>query len=179
MYNSIVASYGNTVYQSSELDVGTNYDYTYDGYLYGYITTASIMKFNVQTAITGKTILEAKLRLYEYMFPGDPIGQYRLGAIATSWDPATITYNNSTNMQYYLNSQIDFSAIYSTVVPLEFNVTATVQNWANGTYTNYGFKIWDSNPQLPGQTSYQATSIESLEIRSDDTRRPQLYIRYH
>ena len=179
MFNSRDATVGNTVYQGAENAVGYNYYYDFQGYLFGYIGAASALKFNVQPTISGKTILEAKLILYEYYLPGDMQGTFRLAAIASSWSASTITWNSWTSgMSYYTSITRDFAALASSAVPIELDVTAIVQNWANGTFANNGFQIWDPNPALPGYESYQALGIESLEQWTATGRRPRLYIRY-
>jgi hypothetical protein len=179
LFNSRDASVGNTVYQGAENAVGYNYFYDFQGYLFGYIGAASVMKFNVQSQISGKTIVEATLILYEYYLPGDFQGTFRMAAIQSSWNPSTITWNTwANNMTHYTSGTRDFVAPASSAVPIELDVTPIVQNWANGTLANNGFQIWDPDPSLPGFESYQTLGIQSLERWSSASRRPQLYIRY-
>jgi len=177
MNNSTNTAVANTVYSNSELAVGTDFFYTIVG-TFNYIQTASVMRFDVQSAISGKSILEAKLRFYQRILPGDFAGRFRLAAIATNWSPSTITWNTFMSMNYWTDYVFNFQALATTVVPFEFDVTAIVQTWANGTRTNYGFQIWEPSPSAPGYESYQAPSIQSLEVYNATNQRPQLYLRY-
>jgi hypothetical protein len=175
--SSSIQSDANTVYPNGTLGVGTDFFYYIGGY--EYLQVASLMKFNVQSTIAGKSILEAKLLLHEYILPADFIGIYRLAAISTSWNPSTVTWNIFMNqMGHYAASAVNFRAIATTDIPLELDVTAIVQKWANGEYSNYGFQIWDPSPINPGYESYQVTDFQSLEVYYDSAQRPKLYIRY-
>jgi hypothetical protein len=177
MKSSADASKANTVFRTSELSVGTSYFYTFFG-TFNYLQTASVMKFDVQSAIAGKTIVEATLRLHQYQLPGDFSGDFSLAAVQTGWNTNSITWNVFMGMNHYPESRIPFEAIASTVVPLEFDVRAIVQNWANGAFANNGFQIWERAPIPPGSESYQATTIQSMDVYNSVTRRPQLFIRW-
>lgn len=178
MYNSRDASKGNTVFGNADNIVGYQFYYDFEGNLFGYIGYASLLKFDVQSQIAGKTILEARLVLYQYALPGDPIGTFRLAAVLSSWNPSSITWNIWQGMSYYLAGTTDFAALPTTAVPLEFDVTQIVQNWANGTFANNGFQIWDPAVTAPGYESYQTVGIESREVYNNLSRRPALYIRW-
>ena len=180
VFNSRDPSNQRTVWSNSQLAVGSSFVYDPDGGLFGFIRTASLMKFDVQSAIAGKTIIEAKLRLYELALPTLWDGSFRLAAVATNWNPSTITWDTwyTQNWQIYVDGQQSFSAIASSTVPLEFDVTTIVQNWANQTMVNNGFQIWEPNFADPGYTAGTQTDIQSRELYNAPTMRPQLFIRY-
>jgi hypothetical protein len=169
--NSAAPADANTVFANySGAIVGTNYAYTYYGALSSYFTFWTAMRFNVQSAIAGKTIVQAQLLLYESVLPADYSGQFRLGAISSSWNPSTITWDNwSSTVTVYTASTFNFTAKPTTSVPITFDVTAIVQSWANGSWNDYGFLIWEPSRVAPGATSLQATSFSD----------PQLHIVYH
>ena len=175
MFNSDDAAIANTVYSSSELGVGTNYYYRMDEG-YNEIRRASLLKFDVQSMIALKTILEAKLILYQKILPGDFAGEFQLAAIKSNWDPSTTTWNTRPN--YYTSNSVSFAALPTTEIALQLDVTAIVQNWANGTWAVYGFQLWEPKPVAPGVESYQAVTFESLETTTNISRRPQLFLRY-
>jgi hypothetical protein len=177
MYNSQDATVADRVFPSAENAVGYNYFYNIFG-LSGIIGAASLLKFDVQSTITGKTILEAKLILYQQYLPGDFRGTFRVSAVASSWNAGTVTWNAWSRMNSYGPGTVDFSALPSSVVPLELDITDIVKNWASGVFANNGLQLWDPLSVPPGQESYQAVGFYSLENAGTASKRPQLYIRY-
>ncbi len=93
-----------------------------------------LVEFNLST-ISGATINSAYIDLYsQYNSPNDSFGIYRITA---SWGEMTVTWNNQP---------AHFATAYAEVnVPgpgwYKFNVKTLVQQWASGTYVNYGFKL--------------------------------------
>jgi fibronectin type III domain protein len=163
---------------SAELDVGSKYFYRTGGD-YTALQYASLMKFDVQSVIAGKTILEATLSLYQFVLPADFDGQFKLAAIQTSWDPSTISWKTWSDMgEPYPDGHLDFAALQPVETPLEFDVTGIVQKWADGTLENNGFQIWEPSPVPPGHDSNQALEIQSLEVFRGEGTRPQLFIHY-
>lgn len=167
-----------TVYPIGENSVGNNYYYT-AGTLTNILETASLMKFDVQTQINGKTIVEAQLILFELGPPQDLNGTFQVAAIFSPWNPATITWNLYAAMSRYTGNAVNFTGTSTTTYGQRiFNVTGIVQNWANGTFVNNGFLLFDEAPTIWAYASYQILAFESLEYNSNTARRPQLYIRY-
>jgi fibronectin type III domain protein len=163
---------------SAELDVGSKYFYRTGGD-YTALQYASLMKFDVQSVIAGKTILEATLSLYQFVLPADFDGHFKLAAIQTSWDPSTTSWKTWSAMgEPYPDGRLDFAALQPVETPLEFDVTAIVQKWADGTLENNGFQIWEPSPVPPGHDSNQALEIQSLEVFRGEGTRPQLFIHY-
>jgi hypothetical protein len=166
------------MFSSSELGVGTNYHYRPDGG-YDILWRSSLLKFDVQSMIALKTILEAKLIVYQKTLPADFSGSFQVAATKTSWDPSTITWKIwSTQMQHYTTNTINFSALATTTTPLQFDVTSIVQNWANGTWAVGGFQIWEPIPAAPGIDANQAVTFEGLDVSTSNARRPQLFLRF-
>jgi hypothetical protein len=179
MDNSADTRVAGNVYSGNELAVGTDYFYRIDG-SYDFIEHASLFKFDLQSDIAGKTIDTAIVSLYEYILPGDPGATYEFAAIATGWNPATVTWNKwVSSMQYYNSHLLYFKSIGTTSVAHTFEVAAIVRGWANGSLSNNGFQIWEPYPAAPGYESYQSTEIQSLEVYRNSSQRPQIFIRYH
>jgi hypothetical protein len=180
MLNSTNPLQANSVFRTSALGVGSEYTRTFV-FSVEFIRQASLMKFDVQSTITGKTILEAKLRLVQTLVPPDRNGRFRLNAVGASWNPSTITWNLWSSMARQTAGQVDFVAVGSTVTPIELDVTTIVQKWADGSLGNHGFQIWEPNPVVPSlppsSAARQTAVIHSLET-GGPPRRPQLIIRY-
>ena len=102
------------------------------------IAYASAVQFNT-SSLSGKTIESATLNL-EARSP--PVGYYqrnfRIGAIASSWSASTLTWNKMKSFAYQPASWMSFSHPIFSGQDYPINLKAIVQNWANGTYSNYG-----------------------------------------
>jgi len=60
---------------------------------------------------------------------------------------------------------------------MEFDVASAVQDWADGTRANRGFRIRDMNDLVfPYAIRFRLVSVESLEYWKGTGRRPQLYL---
>jgi len=174
------ASKANQVVSNYPVTVGCWFSYTFDGiYLFNWCFF-SLLKFDVQSQIQGRTIKKATLRLHVYQLRGDiaQSPQLRLSAMASYWNPATITFNSYKNMQIYLSGQVVKYHPNSSVLPIDFDVTTIVQSWANGTMYNYGFTIEPYNVIFPGYSSYQTTDFQSLEYWWNSTQRPLLIVEF-
>lgn len=176
-YSDADAAAANTVYSNTDDVVG--YNYVYDAFGgYSLNAFASLLQFTLPSQIQGKTVVQATLRLYEYALPGDFSGTYEAVPVLSAWDPSTVTWNSAGNLSYGNSLAVPFTALTSTAVPLEIDVTAMVQSWANGSIPNDGIALFPTNLSAPGYTSLQAVGLESLEYYLDPTHRPQLYIKY-
>ncbi len=175
--SDVYPNYANTVYANpSGTGVGVFWAYNAFLGLQDFIDNRTVLAFNIQSTIAGKTINRAILRLYPYELAGDFNTTYNVCALAGSWSPSTITWNNQPNV---------YSAVWKTVSPptflsavLEVDVTDMVQYWANGTWGNYGFILYDSKFVFPYATLIRTTWFESLAYYTNANRRPQLYLEY-
>lgn len=124
------------------------------------------------SSLNGKTIDSATLNLETLTAPVGSYPQgFEIGAVATSWTPSTLTWNATSNFQYYKDSWQSFS--YPTYSGQEYNIdlTDTVQNWADGIYYNYGLIIESTN------MSYYPGNITSFD--SYNFYKPTLTVAYH
>jgi hypothetical protein len=178
-YSSADPNVANTVFASGDLPVGINYFYTFIG-TWDFLWWSSALKFDVQSQIAGRNISKATLRLYVYMLRGEfsITPQIQMNAIASDWNPNTLTYHVYENMQIYLDGQVVKDAPVSAVVPFDFDVTYIVQQWASGNWPNYGFLLQPLNHVNLYTNSLQATSFQSLEYYNNSNQRPQLLIEF-
>jgi hypothetical protein len=183
MISSIAAqsNLANTVYSSTELGVGIDYGWLiYGGY--NYLYTATAIKFDIQSQISGRSIKSATLRLYVYSLRGDfsLTPKIRVNAFAGNWSPSTLTYNSWSTMSIYTpTGQVEINAPSSSSIPLDFDVTTIVKNWASGSWTNYGFSLSPQNHYYPNYSSLQTTYFQSLEKYYSSNQRPQIIIQFN
>jgi hypothetical protein len=173
-YNSLNPNVQSTAYSNADLAVGHDFIYNL---LYGYddLAMASLLWFNVVPTISGKTIVRATLRLYPRVLPGDWNTVFRVYALAGSWS-TSVTWNSCPN--WYVSPYAQQDPPVTTIVPVEWDVTQIVQRWANGTWSDYGFIVWDPN-YIPSYTpALRITSFESMNVYNSLDRRPALEIEY-
>jgi chitodextrinase len=173
IYSTTDANAAYTPYPKGDISVGCNW--VYGEYQNDWVCAETLLKFDVQAQVGGKTILSAKLRLYPYILPANLETTYAASAMAGSWSPATLTFANRP--QHYIGGTVYADPPVTTAVPVEFDVTEIAQFWADGGANN-GFAVYDTDYDFPWETALRATSFESSDAYSSTARRPQLYIEY-
>jgi hypothetical protein len=173
-----IPSWANTVYSSTDLVVGYDFFENFGGY--DYLTAVSLLKFNIQPQLAGRSIARATLRLHVYILRGDfsITPRIRLNALSTDWNPNTITWNIWQTMHHYLAGEVTLNAPSSGALPVDFDVTTIVRNWASGTFNNYGLQLFPEGHLYPWYSSLQATHFQSLETYNSLSMRPQLIIEF-
>ena len=170
--SNVNTTWQNNNYPGGDIAVGCNWEYSFVTGLQTYVCGATELYFNIDSLIDGKNIISATLKLYPYILPADFNDTYQIRAIAQDWDPSSVTYANQPNV--FTSPVIIVNPPTTTAIPMEFDVTNIVQSWANGTRTNYGFQLSNTNVVFPLANVLRSTSIESLEVNNGSTRRPQL-----
>lgn len=168
-------SWANSVDRTGLIGVGYNFavgQFRTD-FVYG---SAAIQFGTLQSQIAGSQIASATLRLYPSILPADRNSTYAVNAFAAPWNSLTITANNQPNT--LASFQSTQSPPFTTVLPVEFDVTQIVRNWANGTWANYGLLVHDLTNTLPSYSALRATEFESADSFSNTSRRPQIFIRF-
>ncbi len=173
-YSSLDEGVSNTAY--SNADLGTGCDFLFN-MMYGYDTLsyASLIWFNVNPTILGKTIIRATLKLYPHVLPGDWNTVYRVYALSGSWT-ASVTWSTCPN--WYSTPYAQQNPPVTTEVPVEWDVTQIVQRWADSSWGNYGFVVWDPNWTPQYTPALRITSFESMDVYYALSRRPALEIEY-
>ena len=96
------------------------------------------------SAIQGKTVLSAKLKLYQYS--GNDYwssGKTNIARITSAWDESTLCWNlQPTSTGSYLTADVAPPGIGTWT---NWDITTLVQQWAAGTYTNNGLYVANKN----------------------------------
>ncbi len=114
------------------------------------------------TNISGQSIKKAELRLYPSTLAADRNTTYSVGAVTSSWGTG-ITFAQSENMQVHSTSVVNKAPPSTAAVAWVVDVTTTVQNWANGTWANNGFMLYDNTSAYPGNTVLRITEFVGIE----------------
>jgi len=179
MISSVDSSRANTVYSGNDLAVGCNWVYSSITGTQDFVCTSSLIWFDIDSVIGGRTIHEAKLRLSIYVLPADLGTQYALWAVYSGWNTATVTWNSMPSA--YVGSERRMSPPVTGALPIEIDVTDIVQNWASGAWNNRGFLFEDTNFTFPYATVLRSTGLCSIEYYADcggAAARPRLHLVY-
>lgn len=164
---SLDASYENTAYPGSFPQVGCNwtYDWLFESYTQNFVCGQSVFNFDL-SSLVGKTILGATLTLKTDLAPLDSSRQYRMSAVATPWEPSTLTWNwTMNNLQYYTASSVSFDPPLYAGQELVFDVTQTVQNWVDLSWGSYGFLLEMPDLLFPYDTRFQVSQFDFPTLR--------------
>ena len=168
------ASLENNNYTDSDIAVGCNWVFGVVTGIQDYVCAASLLYFDIDSLIDGKNIIAARLLLQPYILPADLNDTYKIRAVAQNWSPATVTYTNQPNV--FVDPAIVINPPTTAAVPMEFDVTEIIQNWADGTYPNFGLHVSNTNFSFPFDSVLRATAVQSLEVFSQSNLRPTLEI---
>jgi hypothetical protein len=128
-------------------------------------TRETLIQFDLSSIPRGTQINAAYLKLYSNYNPKfRPDAATRAYAILGSWNRTT-TWNTRPP---HASSYEDSTVVKNTRQYFQWNVTALVQDWVNGTETNYGVKIRSEG----GGSLYFSSSKSS-------SNKPILYIQYN
>ena len=146
---------------------------------YGTVGTGTGFKFDVSSQVAGRTVKKATLRLYVT----DPPREFsvrpelRLNAFASGWDPATLSWNVWSALACQTAGEVRLPAP-AAAGSLDFDVTTIVQNWASGTWGNYGLRLMVDRPDAGAMGRISTTWFSSLEVYTGSTERPQIVIEF-
>jgi len=102
-----------------------------------------LIKFDVTSIPTGSTIVSAKLYLYYYDYDynnPDAHSVLELYRMTSNWDEDTVTWNTRPVYSVLTTS----ATVPSSFAWIDWDVTSDIQNFVDGTVSNYGWKIHDS-----------------------------------
>jgi hypothetical protein len=167
--NGNVTSDGNTVFQTGEDGAGCN---TINGSNSAFFCVSTAFQFSgFASAVAGRTITGAVLRLSPASLAGDFGTTHAINAFAGSWSPTSITWNNQPLI--YTAQENDHPPP-TALVQVDYDVTGIVQLWANGTWVNNGLLLRDLSG--PSYNSVRVTYFWSVDYYSNPAFRPQLII---
>ena len=131
----------------------------------------TLIRFDLSSVPSGAMINSANLNLHYYLFgDSDPVGRpLQAHRITASWSEDTVTWNNQPGY--------DATPVASTPAPasygwIQWDVRGDAQDFINGTYSNYGWKVMDFAP-----TNNSMIYFRSKEY-ADSNYAPYLEVEY-
>lgn len=117
-------------------------------------------------------VLSATLRLYRNSTNINGTRNYRSSRITQSWDETTLTYSNQPATTTGAEDNRSYS---NTGSPdwREWTVTTHVQGFLDGSYTNYGWMLWDT-----GSTPASGSNTAWYSTKEASSNNPELVITY-
>ncbi|MBS1150760.1 MAG: Ig protein, partial [Myxococcaceae bacterium] len=188
MYSSLVPARQTTVYptvamfSNPAVAVGCSWFYSPAiGFAPEHIDAAcsrALIKFDL-SSLAGKTIVSAKLRLQTSIYGvGYVPRRWTIFALATAWNGASVTWNNSTNFLHYVYSQSIHDPPTFGGQLFELEQTTTVQNWVGGSYVNQGYELGLTSMLLPNVNTVSLDQFEFHSAEDPGGRGPKLVVTY-
>lgn len=129
----------------------------------------SLVKFDTSSLSSGTSVIKATLRLF--MNDDPPSSRsYDLYRITSAWNENTVNWTSKPTTAPGTTDSTDTEITPN--VWLEWDVTPDVQEFINGTFTNYGWMIQDSSEEAASGQQGQFKSSED----GTESKRPQLVV---
>lgn len=140
-----------------------------------FLDSISFLKFTIPP-LPVTTVDSAKLRLYVFTKTGTVPSPIVVNRVASAYDNATVTYD--TMPPYTATSAMINIASSDVLSYVEIDVTATVNQWLNGTFVNNGIALTNSDGttsvQIGGQSIGEAFEPQLIITYSEGPVGPQL-----
>jgi len=131
------------------------------------------VKFDLSSIPTDVRVTDADLKLYQYSANGTDnfvIGLYK---ITNDWDESTIDWDPQPTSSTDAEITIDITA--AAITWKSWDIDTLVQGWLDGTNTNYGMVLKDTDESSVNTIAYFYTS----DYTTDTTKCPILEIDYY
>jgi hypothetical protein len=158
--------YTSSQVSSPNLRVGT-----YDGYH----VARSFLRFTT-SQLAGRRITSARLRLYNFQSLTCTGSAIRVAPIRASWSSSTLTWANQPTVDNdrSVTSKAAYGYTGCSSAYVSFDVTSTVQRWADG-YPNYGLRLAaDLETSASGWRRYRSANYASGDVSVE----PHLVVTY-
>ena len=136
------------------------------------------LRFDVQSQIAGRDVAKATLRLDTLWVRPDltVTPQIRVRAFQDDWNPAGVNWTVWAGLACHTTGEAQ-AAAPSAEVPVDFDVTSIVRNWASASWGSYGLKVMVDDA-YPGRPSNAITSFQSLGSNRSASQVPRLIVEF-
>jgi hypothetical protein len=131
------------------------------------------IKFDLSTVPANAVVVYADLKLYHYGGPGTDDFTIGLYNVTSAWDESTITWNLQPT--YSVDAETTSDITISATTWGSWDIDTLVQTWLDGSITNYGVVLKDTDEVLINSIAWFRTS----DYATDINKRPKLEIGYY
>ena len=131
------------------------------------------IKFKPLTIPANARVVDANLKLYQYLTAGSDNFTIGLYNVTDDWDESTITWNLQPTSS--TDAEITNNITAGAITWRSWDIDTLVQDWLDGTITNYGVVLKDTDESSVDTYVYFWTS----DYTTDTTKRPKLEIVYY
>ncbi|MCJ7789090.1 MAG: DNRLRE domain-containing protein [Candidatus Atribacteria bacterium] len=135
-------------------------------------TTRTYIQFDLSTVPANAVVVDADLKLYHGTNDSDnfTIGLYE---VTSDWDEDTTDWDNQPTCS--VDAEITSDIITAAITWESWDIDTLVQVWLDGSITNYGVVLKDTDES---SVNTFATFVTS-DYMTDPTKRPELVIDYY
>ena len=131
------------------------------------------IQFDSSSVPGNARVIDADLWLYQYITPGTEDYIIDLHKVTSEWQEGTIDWSSQPN--YSTEAEYSTTITVGAVTWKGWDIDDLVQGWLNGTISNYGMLLIDTD-----ETSFDTiVYFHSSDYTTDTTKRPKLVISYY
>ena len=131
------------------------------------------IKFDLSSIPANARIADADLKLFQYHTIGSDNFTIGLYGVTGDWDESTITWNLQPTSS--TDAEITNNITAGATTWKSWDIDSLVQSWLDGTITNYGMALKDTDESSINTIAYFYTS----DYITDTTKRPKLVVYYY
>jgi hypothetical protein len=131
------------------------------------------IKFDLSSIPANARVVDADLRLYQYSTIGSDNFTIGLYGVTGDWDESIIDWDPQPTSS--TDAEITNNITAGATTWESWDIDTLVQGWLNGTITNYGMVLKDTDESSVNTIAYFYTS----DYTTDTTKRPKLEIDYY
>jgi len=132
------------------------------------------IQFDLSTVPADAVVVDANLKLYQYSTFGDANFTIGLHKVISAWDESTITWNLQPTCS--VDAEITSDITAGVFVWKSWEIDTLVQAWLDGSITNYGVVLKDTDEASVG---FGGAYFWASDYTTDTSKRPELVIDYY
>jgi hypothetical protein len=132
------------------------------------------IQFDLSTVPADAVVVDANLKLYQYSNFGTNNFTIGLHNVTSAWDESTITWNLQPTCSVDAETTSDITI--GDITWKSWEIDNLVQAWLDGSITNYGVVLKDTDEASLG---FGGVRFWSSDYTDDTSKRPELVIDYY
>jgi len=135
-------------------------------------TVRSYIQFNLSSVPADARVIDADLKLYQYN-SGTKNSTINLYKVTSGWQEGTLNWNSQPN--YSTEAEYSTNITAGVVAWKSWDIDSFVQGWLDGTISNYGMALVNTDETTLDTFVY----FHSSDYATDTTKCPKLVISYY